>query len=130
MTLADVFPEADYRFHLRFERGSFREFFRSTAGQKELLAQRRHWLQTAPQTYAALLPDGIPPLEETINLALAEQTLPASFSPPGDSSPSHQSATPKTQLPPSPPSCRRLLELGTAWEPDFLLLKPNSEGEI
>src|SRR2546423_15134728 len=125
MTLADVFPEADYRFHLRFERGSLREFFRPTAGQKELLPQRRHWLQTAPHTYAALLPDGIPLLEETINLALAEQTLPASFSSAGDSSPSTQSTNPAIQSSTCP---ARLLELGAAWEPDFLLLKPNSEG--
>ena len=141
MTLAEVFPEADYRFHLRFERGSCSEFFRPTSQLEELLAQRRHWLQTAPQSYAALLPDGIPLLEETLDLALAEQTLPPGFcfeqsispaihqSSPSDS-PSHPSTDPKIHQPSLPASWRRCLELGTAWEPDFLLLKPDAMDQI
>jgi hypothetical protein len=64
--MTEVFPDEDYRFHLRFERGSFAEFFRPTAAREKLLAERRHWLQSAPQTYAAFLPDGIPLLKETI----------------------------------------------------------------
>jgi heme-dependent oxidative N-demethylase alpha subunit-like protein len=124
MTLADVFPEADYSFHLRFERGTFGDFFNPTVRRDELLGQRRHWLQSAPQTYAALLPDGIPLLDETLDLALAEQTLPADFRSPQSTIPSlHHSITPLLHQ-------STLLDLGRAWEPDFLLLKPDSTGQI
>ena len=71
---------------MRFERGSFGEFFQPTPQNEELLAQRRHWLTVAPQTYAALLPEGIPLLDETFELARAEKTLPAWFCSFGDQS--------------------------------------------
>ena len=141
--MTEVFPDEDYRFHLRFERGGFAEFFRPTAESGNLLAERRRWLHTAPQTYAALLPDGIPLLEETIDLGLTEQTLPAGFASP--QTPIQQPPTsnlqpatgrpPPATRPPTPDTTptlhhSTLLDLGAAWEPDFLLLKPDSAGRI
>jgi len=115
MTLADLFPEEDYRFHFRFERGNVSDFFRPTAQREQLLALRRFWLQAAPQTYAALLPEGVPLLEAAISLARAEQTLP------GDCA--------SVLAAPAGP-WQRCLELGMAWEPDFLLLKTEAEGAV
>jgi hypothetical protein len=109
MTLADLFPEEDYRFHLRFERGTVAEFFRPTPEQDELLTQRRHWLQTAPQTHAALLPEGVPLLNAALELGRANGILPPDVS-----------ETP----------WERCLQLGLFWEPDFLLLKPDSNATL
>jgi hypothetical protein len=114
MTLAEVLPDEDYRFSLRFGRGTFGDFFRPTAQHDKLLNQRRHWLKTDAPTYAALLPDGIPLLEETIELGRAEQTLPEEFRSPAASE--------------DPWAC--FLDLGAAWEPDFLLLKPDAAGRM
>src|SRR5262252_6408546 len=115
MTLAELFPDTDYRFNFRFERGSISEFFRPTAQREQLLALRRFWLQTAPQTYAALLTEGAPLLEATISLARVEQTLS------DDSASAFASQTAPLQ---------RCLELGMAWEPDFLLLKPDPQNTL
>ena len=60
MTLAELFPDDDYKFQLRFERGAPAEFFAPTARSEEVLAERQRWLRTEPQTYAALLPAGEP----------------------------------------------------------------------
>src|SRR6266478_140878 len=127
--MTEVFPDEDYRFHLRFQRGSFAEFFRPTAEGGKLLAERRRWLRTAPQTYAALLPDGIPLLEETIELGLAEHVLPDEFRS-GQSGIQHPTFDTRDHS--TTPSLHHttLLDLGAAWEPDFLVLKPNSAGRI
>jgi hypothetical protein len=106
--MTELFPDEDYRFNFRFERGSFAGFFAPASGRDQILAERKRWLQSDPRTYAALLPAGIPLLEETIELGLAEQVLPGEFS--------------------SQPS--NILALGSAWEPDFLFLKPDSAGQI
>jgi hypothetical protein len=123
MTLVDVFPEADYRFHLRFERVTFSDFFRATSRGCQLLAERRHWLKTASETYSGLLPEGIPLLRETISLGRAEKVLPDQFS-------SGHSPTPSLLNSSTPQLLHSLLALGEVWEPDFLLLKPGSAGQM
>src|SRR5689334_5352903 len=100
MTLADLFPEEDYQFKFRFERGNVSEFFRPTAQHDQLIALRRVCLDKSPSTYAALLPEGIPLLQESISLARSEQTLSE-----GDSSGLPHDASPWQQC----------LDLGTAW---------------
>src|SRR5438132_6747316 len=121
MTLADLFPAEDYRFHLRFERGTVGEFFRPTSRHDELMAQRRHWLQTAPQTHAALLPEGVPLLEDALDLARETQTLPPNSSglplPVGRGEGRGEGAILLTGSNGAWPRC---LELGMSWEPDFL----------
>ena len=76
MTLAELFPDHDYRFSLRFERGKLQDYFAPTTANAEILAERRRWLSSAPETYAVLLPEGILLLEETIRLAHSWGALP------------------------------------------------------
>lgn len=108
--LAELFPNEDYRFHMRFGRGQPADFFGPTARREALLAERRRWLATEPQTYAGLLPDGEPLLEETITAA---QDWNGFALPPAGTSP-----------------WEKHLALGEFWEADFLLLKTDAAGEI
>ena len=75
MTLADLFPEENYRFNFRFERGSISEFFRPTAQHDEIIEQRRFWLDKEPSKHAALLASGETLLEEAIGIGKAEATF-------------------------------------------------------
>lgn len=109
MTLADLFSDQDYRFQLRFERGEPAGFFAPTSRREELIAERRRWLRTEPQTYAALLPPGEVLLEEAVELAQQWN----GFNP---SSP----ATP----------WQKCLSLGEFWEADYLLLKADMDQQI
>jgi hypothetical protein len=115
MTLADLFPDDDYRFQLRFERQPAGVFFRATAAHEELISQRRHWLNTDPEKHLALLPEAIPLLEETFDFARAEGSLPSTTA--------HACHT-------STLNSQTLITLGSAWEPDFLLLKSDPQGQI
>jgi len=109
MTLAELFPEGDYRFQLRFERGDPAEFFAPTDRHKELIGERQRWLRTEPETYAAILPAGEGLLEETLELANAWH----GFAP-------AKAAT----------SLQMCVALGEFWEADYLLLKCEEDGEI
>jgi hypothetical protein len=113
MTLEELLPDEDYRFHLRFERGDPRDFFRPTSRHTELLAERRYWLQAAPERHSALVSDGRPLLKETIELARSWGISRLEFVP--------ASADQDQGL-----SCCRALS--TALEPDFLLLKTEPTG--
>ena len=108
MTLDGLFPDEDYRFQLRFERGEPAKFFGPTLAHEKLVAERCHWIETDPNRYAALLPEGESLLCETLSLAFTWGTL---------SQPSPDSA-------PQDP-WTRCLALGRQWEPDYLLLKLN-----
>ena len=68
MTLEELLPDNDYRFSFRFERADPRAFFSPTESHKDLVAQRRSWLENEAERYAALLPDGERLLDETIEL--------------------------------------------------------------
>lgn len=109
MTLAELFPDEDYRFNLRFNRGQAAVFFGQTERNTELLAERRRWLRTAPNTYAALLPEGEASLEEAVELARECHN----FAP----------AVGRT-------TWEKCLALGEFWEPDYLLLECGDDGEI
>ena len=110
--LAGLFPESDYRFQMRFERGRVADFFRNGGGAKTLLAERRHWLQEAPQLYAGLLPEGIALLEEFSELVRSPEI--------GVETPAFDAAD----------AWRSCLALGCAAETDFLLLRPDEKGDI
>lgn len=109
MTLATLFPDQDYRFQLRFERGEPADFFAPTAAHETIVAERRQWLRTAPQTYSALLPPGEALLAEAAELATAWN----GFVPP-------EAATP----------AQKCAALGEFLEADFLLLKPDADQQI
>jgi hypothetical protein len=108
-TLAHIFPEEDFRFHLRFERGEPAEFFAPTPEHEALVAERRQWLRGEPEKYAALLPPGEALLAEVRQLAHGWNGFPL------------QAAN-------APWST--LLALGEFWEADYLLLKVEADGEI
>src|SRR6266545_4419467 len=69
--LANLFPDEDYRFAMRFERGRPEDFFAPTEAGPRLLAERDRWLNEEPAHYAAMLPGGEPLLEETLELLRA-----------------------------------------------------------
>lgn len=53
-------PDEDYRFSLGIARGDAASFFAPTEEHTRLSAERRHWLESAPELYAGLLPEGVP----------------------------------------------------------------------
>jgi len=109
MTLAELFPDEDYRFNLRFSRGVPAEFFAPTANHEALMAERKRWLRNAPDIYVALLPEGEALLEETIDLAREWN----GFVPPVGLA-----------------RYQKCQALGEFWYPDYLLLKCDADGEI
>jgi len=109
MILADLFPDGDYRFHLRFERGEPAAFFAPTSQHEELVAERQRWLRAEPMTYAALLPQGETLLDEAAELASSWN---------GFVSPSR--STP----------WQTCLTLGELWEVDYLLLRCDVDTEV
>lgn len=115
MTLAQLFPDDDYRFQMRFARGNIAEFFGVGDGHGGLLAERRHWLQTATSRHAALLPEGVPLLEETIAMASCGQAL---------------SEGETALLRAKSSAWEQCLALGEIWEPDYLLLRIEGENHL
>lgn len=63
-TLADLFPEGDFRLHLTLRRGEPRDFFAPSAPPAAVLAERARWLQQEPSRYATLTAEGRPLLRE------------------------------------------------------------------
>src|SRR4051794_14228746 len=110
MSLAGLFPDQDYQFHLRFERGEPAQYFQSTAHHNALIADRARWFRADPDKYSALLPEAVPLLNEVIDLARTWNGFP---SPPNNTTASE-----------------RLLALGEFWEPDFLLLRADHDQEV
>lgn len=109
MKLGELFPDEDYRFALRFTRGEPAPFFAASIRHISIVAQRRHWLRHEPGKYSALLPEGVPLLFETAELAREWN----GFLPPAGNRPLA--------------TCHAL---GGFWEADFLLLNRTLEGRI
>ena len=116
LTRDQLFPDDDFKFHLRFDRGEPAEFFTPTERNAELIAERRRWLRSEAESCAAVLPEGVPLLEEA---ALRAQRWNGFVLP--------SRAGSETG---APAAWAQLLALGEFWEPDFLLLKADAEGEI
>src|SRR6266404_388114 len=112
MTLAELFPDEDYRFQMKFERAFPGSFFGPTNQHAVLVAQRKLWLETLPSRHAAMLSEGAPLVDEAIELAQAWDS--ASFERIRGCAESDKAW-----------GC--CLALGTYWEPDFLLLKINHD---
>ena len=121
MNLAALFPNEDYRFAMRFERGRPEDFFAPTESGPRLLAERERWLNEEPNRYAAMLPGGEPLVEETLELL---RDWPATRA---IASPDEASVLPASPSDDGSPlaSC---IELGRKLETDFLLLKPDAAG--
>lgn len=99
MDFRDLFPTGDYRYHMGIRRRALPSFFDPSPSplHEQLLKERQKWLEQAPSTYAVVLDDGMPLVEEATELAK-----------------SWGMEFPETDDP--------CLELGRRWEPDFLLL--------
>jgi dimethylamine monooxygenase subunit A len=109
MTLEGLFPDDDYRFQMRFERGESADFFAVSARSETVLAERRRWLRSDPKTYAEILPPGEAMLDEVVELAREWN----GFTPPGLTT-----------------AWEKCLALGEFWEPDYLLLKSDADRAI
>ncbi len=116
-TLAELFPDGDYRFHLTLRRGEPREFFRLHDASGAVLAERSRGLAAEPARYAALLPEGEPLLAEFTDLCAEWDLLGTRFS---------RGADLVGEGIRSP--AESLLALGASLEPDFLLLSPDASG--
>lgn len=106
-SLADLFPEGDYRFHLALRRGEPREFFAPRDPDARILAERKRWLGEGGDRYAALQSEGEPIVREFAALA-ATWGMPVA----GGS------------------ALEVLRALGGAFEPDLLFLSRDAEGSV
>lgn len=111
-SLAALFPDGDYRFHLTLRRVEPEAFFRPRAARDRLLAERARWLDADSACYAAIAPAGEPPLREFAALA-AVWAYPALGDPAGAAS-----------------GEALVRQLGRSLEPDFLLLAPDADGQF
>ena len=72
--LAGLFGDEDHKFQMRSTRDEPAAFFAPTQNHAAIVAERARWLQTEPDLYTALMPDG-------------ESLLPLKFSRAGRSRP-------------------------------------------
>lgn len=124
----NVLPDEDYQHSFGLKAGSAEKFFAPTARHAALLAERRHWLRKDTTHCAALLPGAEPLLEETVALAQRWNSVPefgAPVSGPASAclvaQPAGSEAGASNQA-----AFARCSALGEAWEPDYLLLKPDA----
>ena len=122
-----VFPDQAYRFYVGLRKGDAARFYAPTSQRESLLAQRRLWLETSPQDYCALGDDGAALLDEAVELAARWQSL----------SPDDLAAIRDVSVLSLPDEreprlvhLRQCLELALRWEPDFLLLRPDTDGLV
>lgn len=111
-SLAELFPDGDFRFHLTLRRVEPEQFFRPRGHRDQLLAERARWLAEDPTRYAAITPAGEAPLREFAALA-ADWAYPTL----GDTADNISSDA-------------LLRQLGRSLEPDILLLAPDADGRF
>lgn len=114
-SLAELFPPGDFRLHLTLRRGEPSKFFAPQDRTGSQLAERRRWLMDSTDRYARSLPEGEPLVTEFSQLCAAWGLVAAN-----GPSPVH--------LP--TPLQSELVALGSALEPDILLLSPDDEGAL
>lgn len=109
--LGDLFPAADYRHQMRFQRGTVAGFFQNWSIPVDLIEQRKFWLQRDPASYAAAGPEAGPLLEE-MKAEMKSWSLRELQLQTGDASDPQKS----------------IAALGEVLEPDLLLLKHDADG--
>jgi dimethylamine monooxygenase subunit A len=112
MSLDELFPDGDYRFHLTLRRAEPREFFAQRENSGDILQERARWLESDPTAYAAILPEGEAALREFSALATTWGV------PLNREQPAADSATDLVR------------QLGRALEPDILFLSADREGKF
>lgn len=100
---------------MRVRRGDAARFFSSSPNAAGLLLERAHWLDSAPQMHATVLPEATPLVDAVIQMAFGWGTI---------------TAAQKEQLEKTHDSRERCLLLAKIWEPDFLLLQPDGKGRF
>lgn len=115
MPFSKLFPDEDYDFQMRPRPSDPAAFFAPTPDGLAILEERRRWLRQAPGVYSAHCPEGDAALNETIQFARRWRTLAAEAQ--------HDLETTTDPV----VKCRLL---GEAWQPDFLLLRPDPEGRF
>ena len=103
---ARIFPDTDHRWVMGLRPGSAAHFFAARDSTGAICAERAHWLSQDAETYAALLPEAVPALRETLELARSLGTA----------------------IDDSLPEWEQLLALGRAWESDFAWMHPDEHG--
>jgi hypothetical protein len=114
MSLAELFPDGDYRFHLTLRRTEPRAFFASRDANGTLLAERVRWLAADPERYAAMHPEGEPLRREFA--ALASNWIGSGAAEGGIDQPIDADAP--------------IATLGGLFEPDLLFLSRDGDGEF
>lgn len=110
LNLSEILADKDFGLRMRFEKEEIASFFKPTISHTEVIEERQKWLKNEPETYSALLPEGVDMLDEAIQLAALLGTLSEEKN--------------FANLPP----LERCKHLGELWEADFLLMKPDAEG--
>lgn len=106
MSLADLFPDLDYRHHLSVKRGDTSRFFAPT--DESILRERARWLNEAPENYAGALDGSEPFIEETATLLNVGQSVKPLLD---------------RQL-----AREKIVALGKAIEPDIVILEKQNDG--
>lgn len=102
-----LFPDADHRWIMSLRRcEGVGDYFADHDRTGATRAERAQWLEDEPRKYAVLLPDAEPALRETVALARKLGTT----------------------LDSADDAFEQLLNLGRAWEPDFVWMHPDSNG--
>lgn len=109
-SLADVFSDGPFRFRLGTRPGDAGGFFSPTEANREILAERRRWLQSDQARHAILRPDGASVLDAAIDELLT---------------PSQQGALSIVATP-----YEKLIALGAVLEPDLVFLQRDSAGRM
>jgi dimethylamine monooxygenase subunit A len=104
----DLFPDEDFRFRVHIQQGSIRQFFAQTPQHQNIISERRHWLSSAADRYAAFTDPSDELLDEALQLAIEHDLLPLET---------------VTTLREIGPTVEAGIALSKLWEPDFLLLK-------
>ena len=105
-TANDLFPQGDFALHMRFRRGEVAAFYKNTTEHAQILGEREKWLAEDAPKYAGALPESESLLEEAAELAESVGVR------------THVGGT----------ALETMIDLGSAWEPDLLLMRSPSEG--
>jgi dimethylamine monooxygenase subunit A len=108
-SLADLFPDGDYRFHLTLRRAEPRDFFAPQDPNGAVLAERAHWIAAEPTRHTAMLPEGASVFAEFAAMA-------GSWGLVGPAS--------------GPNTTPTIATLGAALEPDILFLSADDNGQF
>ena len=106
------FTDEDFRFRLGTVPGDAEGFFARSPEASTVLAERRHWLTTDPQRYAAMRPEGVDIVKELLGLVSSWPIL---------------RGAPDALWSPETNLFDRMLMLSEQLEPDLVLLAPRPD---